>query len=73
MRIWLFVEGQSIPEFDQNGYVVASDSKDTLLEDLKTYLQFAASRNVFVNLTLWNGALMRNSNYENLIHDTDKL
>jgi mannan endo-1,4-beta-mannosidase len=60
MRIWLFVEGQNIPSFDQSGNVVKSDSTGTLLEDLKTYLQFAASKNVFVNLALWNGALMRN-------------
>jgi len=73
MRIWLFVEGQTIPSFDSSGRVVASDSSNTLLADLKTYLRFAASKNVFVNLTLWNGALMRNKNYENLIHDTGKL
>jgi len=52
---------------------VASDSSNTLLADLKTYLRFAASKNVFVNLTLWNGALMRNKKYEDLIHDTGKL
>jgi hypothetical protein len=58
--------------FDSNGSVVAGDSKGTLLEDLRTYLQYAASKNVFVTLTLWNGALMRDSNYQNLITDKTK-
>lgn len=72
MRMWVFVEGQSIPMFDSNGSVVAGDSKGTLLEDLRTYLQYAASKNVFITLTLWNSALMRDSNYQNLITDKDK-
>lgn len=71
--MWLFIEGQSIPVFDKNGNVTATDKSGTLLEDLRTYVQFAASKNVFINFALWNGALMRNKNYENLIHDTSKL
>ena len=59
-RIWLFVEGDSIPEWDASGHVVSTDKANTLIPELKTYLQYAASVNVFVNLCLWNGAVLRN-------------
>ena len=73
IRIWLFVEGASIPEFDSAGRVTATDKSGTLVAELQSLLQFAARKNVFVILTLWNGALMRQPQMKNLIYDTAKL
>lgn len=73
MRIWLFVEGQSVPEFDKGGDVIATDAANSMLDELRSFLDYAASQNVFVTLTLWNGALMRQQNLKNLIRDTAKL
>ena len=38
IRMWVFVEGESIPAFDDDGYVTGTDSKDSLISDLKTYI-----------------------------------
>lgn len=73
MRIWLFVEGQSVPEFDSQGHVTATDAAGSMVKDLQTFLRFAAQKNVFITLTLWNGALMREQKMKDLIHDTAKL
>ena len=73
VRIWLFTEGTSIPMFNASGYVVGTDATNTLVRDLRNYLGVAASRNVFVTLTLWNGALMRDKNEINLLNDMSKL
>lgn len=69
MRIWLFVEGASIPEFDDSGVVVSLDKSGTLAEDLRKYIRYAASQNVFVNLCLWNGAVLRQENTIKMIQD----
>jgi hypothetical protein len=61
MRIWLFVEGQSIPSFASDGMVVGTDAAGSLAEDLRKYVRYAATQNVFINLCLWNGALMRDA------------
>ena len=71
--MWVFVEGESIPAFDDNGFVTGTDSKNSLVNDLKNYIEWAASKNVFIVLTLWNGALMRNDRYKNLFSDSAKL
>ena len=73
VRIWLFTEGTSIPMFNASGYVVGTDATNTLVRDLRNYLGVAASRNIFVTLTLWNGALMRDKNEINLLNDASKL
>lgn len=73
VRMWLFVEGQSAPLFDTAGFVTGTDQTGTLVEDVRNYVRYAASRNVFVVLTLWNGALMRNENVKNIFLDDDKL
>jgi len=73
LRVWLFVEGDSIPQFGADGSVVATDPAGTLIPELQRLLRYAASQNVFIVLTLWNGALMRNTKMKNLIHDTQKL
>ena len=73
IRIWLFVEGQSVPQFDGSGMVVNTDAHGSMLHDLQRFLAYAASQNVFVIINLWNGALMRQQNMKNLIIDTHKL
>ena len=74
IRIWLFVEGASIPQFnEQTGMVISTDGKNTLVNDVKAFVQYAASKNVFVILCLWNGALMREQLMKNLFYDDNKL
>jgi len=73
LRLWLFVEGATIPEFDSSGAVTATDGANTLIPELRSLLQYAATKNVFIILALWNGALMRQDSMKNLIHDSSKL
>ena len=73
LRVWLFVEGQSVPQFDTTGMVTNTDASGTMLRDLKRFLAYAASKSIFVILTLWNGALMREQRMKDLITDTNKL
>ena len=73
MRIWLFVEGQSVPQFSTSGMVLNTDAAGSMISDLRTFLRYCATKNVFVTLTLWNGALMRDQRMKNLITDIKKL
>ena len=74
LRVWLFVEGATVPEFDPStGKVVGTDSAGSMAEDLRSFLQEAARLDVFVTLTLWNGALMRQANMKHLITSLPKL
>ncbi len=50
------IDGSNIPQFDANGNVISTDAANTLIKDLKLYLQAAAAQNIFVFLVLWNGA-----------------
>jgi len=56
VRFWLFVEGETIPAFGTDGKVVATDKAGSLIEDVRKYVQTAASMNILVFFTLWNGA-----------------
>jgi mannan endo-1,4-beta-mannosidase len=73
IRVWLFVEGSNIPEFASNGTVVSTDEKNSLVSDVKQFAQYAASKNVFVILCLWNGALMREKKMKGLFYSDTKL
>eukprot|EP00656_Telonema_subtile_P051036 TRINITY_DN6766_c0_g1_i3.p1 TRINITY_DN6766_c0_g1~~TRINITY_DN6766_c0_g1_i3.p1 ORF type:complete len:287 (+),score=61.31 TRINITY_DN6766_c0_g1_i3:147-1007(+) len=73
MRIWVFVEGASIPAYDGNGMVIGTDSAGSLIEEMRELLEYAASVNVFVVFALWNGALMRGEAVKGLIEDVTKL
>jgi len=73
MRIWLFIEGDKIPSFNSQGMVVGTDSTGSLIPELRTYLQVAAANNVFVNLCLWNGAVLRNANTKAFFSNADHL
>ena len=50
MRIWLFIEGDNIPAFNADGMVTGTDKAGSLIEELRTYAEYAASMNVFINL-----------------------
>ncbi|KAJ8313996.1 hypothetical protein KUTeg_008557 [Tegillarca granosa] len=69
IRIWLHVEGQTSPKFDSQGYVTGLDNDGTLINELKEYL------NIFVFITLWNGAAKGSTHYrlQGLLTDTRKL
>lgn len=73
MRIWLFTEGDCIPAFDDAGFVIKTDEAGSLTSDLRSYLEYAASKNIFVTIALWNGALMRNQKVQNLFTDDSKM
>lgn len=73
IRMWLFCEGQNIPEFDSNGNVIGTDKADTLIKDLTLYLQAAAKQNVLVFLSLWNGAVGIKGNEAGIITDDTKM
>ncbi|CAG0923127.1 unnamed protein product [Notodromas monacha] len=73
VRFWLHVEGYVTPKFDANGYVISGDNQGTLKEELKTFLDAARQRNIFVVPVLWNGAYLTNQNAINLVWDESKL
>jgi hypothetical protein len=35
IRFWVFIGGSSVPQFDENGYVTATDWAGTLIADIK--------------------------------------
>ena len=56
-----------------SGSVTATDSAGTLIDELRSYAQYAAANNVFIHLCLWNGAVLRNNNTISLFTDEQKL
>lgn len=74
VRMWVFVEGKSIPEFDSNGNCVGTDATSTLVDDVREYARYAAQENVFLVLCLWNGAVASSDGaVAALVNDDDKL
>lgn len=73
--VWVHVEGQTSPHFDNNGHVTGTDSSNSLIHELTEYLQYARNHHVFIFLCLWNGAERGSTNWrlEGLIKDTGKL
>ena len=78
MRFWLFVEGSGgIPSWStdpSNGnhvVVNGTDSAGTLAEDMKKYLQVAASMDILIVWTLWNGAVLRDNRTLGMIIEPD--
>ncbi|XP_018022370.1 mannan endo-1,4-beta-mannosidase [Hyalella azteca] len=72
-RIWVHVEGYSTPNFDSDGYVTACDRTGDFINDVKKFLDAAQANDILVTLTLWNGAVMGNQAYINLVWDDSKL
>lgn len=75
IRVWVHVEGQTSPHFDNHGHVTGTDSSNSLIHELTEYLQYARNHQVFIFLCLWNGAERGSTNWrlEGLIKDTGKL
>jgi len=73
LRIWLHVEAESTPQFNAAGFVIGTDAGNNLVRDMNLFLDVAEENNVFVIFTLWNGALIRNERYRNLIMNDDIL
>ena len=71
--IWVHVEGYNTPLFDENGWVTACDSTGDFINDIITFLDAAEASNILVTLTLWNGAVVTNQVYIDLIRDPNKL
>ncbi|XP_061188482.1 mannan endo-1,4-beta-mannosidase-like isoform X2 [Saccostrea echinata] len=75
IRIWIHMEGESSPHFNDSGHVAGLDSGGTFINDMTSMLTAAQNRNIFVFPTLWNGAVRQETHYrlDGLIRDTGKL
>ncbi|XP_046463073.1 mannan endo-1,4-beta-mannosidase-like isoform X1 [Daphnia pulex] len=73
VRQWVHVEGQNTPAYDSNGYVTGPDRTGTIIDDMRSFLDFAQSQNILVIFVLWNGAVLENQNTINLFYDDAKL
>ena len=73
LRIWLHVEGDRTPQYNSSGYVIGTDSSNTLITEMRRYLQAANDMNVLIFFVLWNGAVLRNSNTIAMLKDPKKL
>ena len=73
IRIWLHVEGDKTPQFDADGYVIATDASNTLISDMRRYLRAAAELDVLVFFVLWNGAVLKNEQTKALFASPPRL
>ena len=73
LGIWLHVEGANTPAFDSSGFVTGPDSTGTMIDDMRSYLDFAQSKNILVIFVLWNGAYLREQHTIDLFWDEAKL
>lgn len=69
----MHVEGDNTPNYDSNGYVISLDSTGTMIAEMRSFLDFALSKNILVVFALWNGAVLKNQNTINLLYEEDKL
>jgi len=77
VRFWLFIDGSSIPAFNNQGHVTGTDGSNSLIDDMRHYLHAAQKFNIFVFFVLWNGAANIDQNevwkLNGLIVDDSKL
>ena len=71
--MWLHVEGDNTPAFDGQGFVTGPDSTGTMINDMKSFLYYAQSKNILVIFCLWNCAYLRNQKTIDLFWDEGKL
>lgn len=71
--VWIHIEAEHTPEFNAAGNVISPDRLGTLINDLSRFLDVCAQYNVFAIPVLWNGALMRNQRYRNLVLEDARL
>lgn len=67
------MEGANTPAFDSNGLVTGPDSTGTMINDMRSFLDFAQTKDILVIFALWNGAYLREQNTINLFWDEVKL
>jgi len=73
VRVWVHVEGDVSPLYNDDGYVVGTDSAGSLVSDLTSFLDECAANNILAGLVLFNGAVLRNKKTINLFWDDSKL
>ena len=61
------------PLYNEDGYVVGTDSAGSLVSDLTSFLDECAANNILAGLVLFNGAVLRNKKTINLFWDDSKL
>lgn len=71
--MWLHVEGANTPAFDGNGFVTGPDRTGSMINDMRSFLDFAQSKDILVIFVLWNGAVLKQQNTINLLYDDSKL
>ena len=71
IRVWVHINGASSPKWS-GGYASGADT-DSLISELGSLLDKAASRNVFVILVLWNLAETPGDELKNMFWDEGKL
>eukprot|EP01044_Picomonas_judraskeda_P005303 COSAG03_NODE_497_length_7415_cov_2.348004_6_plen_177_part_00 len=70
LRFWLFVEGSGgIPQWAPDGLVNGTDAAGSLAEDMRRFVQLAASMDIVVVWCLWNGAVLRDNRTISMIVD----
>eukprot|EP01006_Ploeotia_vitrea_P043810 TRINITY_DN66780_c4_g1_i1.p1 TRINITY_DN66780_c4_g1~~TRINITY_DN66780_c4_g1_i1.p1 ORF type:complete len:446 (+),score=53.93 TRINITY_DN66780_c4_g1_i1:27-1364(+) len=57
IRFWMFCDGENIPVFNSSGYVVQTDKTNSLISDVRRYVESARDHNMLVFFSLWNGAV----------------
>ena len=73
VRVWVHVEGDVSPLYNDDGYVVGTDPANSLFSDLRSFLDECAKNNILAGLVLFNGAVLRNKKTINLFWDDSKL
>jgi len=72
VRVWLLVNGENAPKFDDEGFATGEDTQ-SLIKDIGEYLDSAAKNNIFVILCLWNGAVKPRQEVLDLFSNDEKL
>lgn len=57
LRVWLHTTGEGpSPNWAASGHVIGTDKRGSLVDELKMMLDYAKTKNVFVIISLWDGA-----------------
>nr|3VUP_A Chain A, Beta-1,4-mannanase [Aplysia kurodai]3VUP_B Chain B, Beta-1,4-mannanase [Aplysia kurodai] len=75
MRLWIHIQGETTPAFNDQGFVTGPDKQGTMLDDMKDLLDTAKKYNILVFPCLWNAAVNQDSHnrLDGLIKDQHKL
>nr|XP_053639726.1 mannan endo-1,4-beta-mannosidase-like [Cherax quadricarinatus] len=73
IRVWVHVEGQNTPSFDENGFVTACDRTGDFESDVLSLLDAGEQSGVLVNLCLWNGAALSYQKTIDMLQDDTKI